>query len=108
MIVGFKIFIDLFDVVCTLVVYITYITWAIGICLIYIPSPLGLRPLGLGIYIRQIPLAHVISYAYKLLVHSNNVSLLCRYAFVDAYATYWANLTTPCVSQSKSYKFNYI
>ena len=33
------------------------------------------------------------------------VLLLCRYAFVDVYATYWANLTTPYVNenlQSKS------
>ena len=58
---------------------------------------------------------------YKLLVlkaHNDNVIksyvlLLCRYAFVDVYATYWANLTTPCVSenlQSKHYRcqLNYV
>ena len=40
-IVGYKIFIDLFDVLCTLVVFIT---WAIGICLIYTPEPEDCRP----------------------------------------------------------------
>ena len=28
------------------------------------PTPLGLRPLGLGIFIRQIPFAHVITYTH--------------------------------------------
>ena len=40
---------------------ILVITWVLGIFLIYIPAPSGLRPSGLGIYIRQIPLAHVIT-----------------------------------------------
>ena len=40
---------------------ILVITWALGIFLIYMPTPLGLRPSGLGIYIRQIPHAHVIT-----------------------------------------------
>ena len=35
-IVGFKIFIDLFDAVCTLVAYILLITWAIGAIGIYL------------------------------------------------------------------------
>ena len=38
--------------------YISVVTWALGICLICMPSALGL----LGIYIRQIPLAHVTTY----------------------------------------------
>ena len=38
---------------------ILVITWALGIFLIYMPTPLGL-----GIYIRQIPLAHVITITY--------------------------------------------
>ena len=47
---------------------ILVITWALGICLIYMPAPLplGLWPSGLGIYIRQIPLAHVITITYNL------------------------------------------
>ena len=40
------------------------ISWALGIFLIYMPAPSGLRPSGLGIYIRQIPLAHVITITY--------------------------------------------
>ena len=43
---------------------ILVITWALGIFLIYMPAPLGLRPLGLGIYIRQISRAHVITITY--------------------------------------------
>jgi len=43
---------------------ILLITRTIGICLIYMPSPSGLQPSGLGIYIRQIPLAHVITISY--------------------------------------------
>ena len=43
---------------------ILVITWALGIFLIYMPVPSGLRPSGLGIYIRQIPLAHVITITY--------------------------------------------
>jgi len=40
-IVGLKILVDLFDMLCTSVVYITYvlITWAIRIFLIYMPLP---------------------------------------------------------------------
>ena len=34
---------------------ILVITWALGIFLIYMPTPSGLWPSGLGIYIRQIP-----------------------------------------------------
>ena len=60
---GFKIFIDSFDVSGTLVVYISYNMgkrdlpdiYAL-ICLIYMS-----KPKGEGIYIRQIPLAHVIT-----------------------------------------------
>jgi len=37
------------------------ITWARGICLIYMPNPEGHRPKGEGKYIRQILIAHVIS-----------------------------------------------
>ena len=44
--------------------YISLVTWAIGICLIYMPQPDGRRPEGVGIYIRQIPLAYVITYTY--------------------------------------------
>ena len=40
------------------------ITWALGIFLIYMPAPSGLWPSGLGIYIRQIPRAHVITITY--------------------------------------------
>ena len=29
------------------------------------PAPLGLQPFGLGIYIRQIPRAHVITITYR-------------------------------------------
>ena len=43
---------------------ILVITWALGIFLIYMPAPSGLRPSGLGIYIRQIPRAHVITITY--------------------------------------------
>ena len=43
---------------------ILVITWALGIFLIYMPAPSGLRPSGLGIYIRQIPLAHGITITY--------------------------------------------
>ena len=42
-------------------IYVSLITWALGICLIYMPALSGLRPLGLGIYIRQIPHAHVLT-----------------------------------------------
>ena len=45
---------------------ILVITWALGIFLIYMPAPSGLRPSGLGIYIRQIPLAHVITITYSI------------------------------------------
>ena len=38
---------------------ILVITWALGIFLIYMPAPSAL-----GIYIRQIPRAHVITYTY--------------------------------------------
>ena len=41
--------------------YILLIPWPLGIFLIYMPSPSGLRPLGLGIYIRQIPCGHGIT-----------------------------------------------
>ena len=41
-------------------VYVIVITWAQGICLIYMP-----KPEGAGIYIRQIPSAHVISDIYR-------------------------------------------
>ena len=44
---------------------ILFITWALGIFLIYMPAPSGLRPSGLGIYIRQIPLAHGITIIYQ-------------------------------------------
>ena len=37
-------------------IYVIVITWARGICLIYMP-----KPEGTGMYIRQIPSAHVIS-----------------------------------------------
>ena len=43
---------------------ILVITWALGIFLIYMPAPSGLRSSGLSIYIRQIPLAHVITITY--------------------------------------------
>ena len=43
---------------------ILVITWALGIFLIYMPAPSGLRPSDLGIYIRQIPLAHGITITY--------------------------------------------
>ena len=60
MIVGFKIFIDMFDVVCTLVVYITYNMGNRDLPDIY---TLALGPAALGLR-RQIPLAHVITYTY--------------------------------------------
>ena len=44
---------------------ILVITWALGIFLIYMPVPSGLWPSGLGIYIRQIPRAHVITITYS-------------------------------------------
>ena len=47
---------------------ILVITWALGIFLIYMPAPSGLRPSGLGIYIRQIPLAHGITITYNIYV----------------------------------------
>ena len=56
MIVGFKIFINLLDVVCTLVVYITYNMGKRDL-----PNIYSYIPEGKGIYIRQIPLAHVIT-----------------------------------------------
>ena len=40
---------------------ILVITWALGIFLIYMPAPSGL-----GIYIRQIPRAHVITITYTI------------------------------------------
>ena len=52
-IVGLKILVDLDDMLFTLVIYISY-NMAIGICLMYMPTPSGL-----GIYISQIPLTHV-------------------------------------------------
>ena len=55
MIVGFKIFINLFDVVYTLVVYITYTMGNRDLPDIYTLA------LGSGVYIRQIPLAHGIT-----------------------------------------------
>ena len=55
MIVGFKIFINLFDVVYTLVVYITYTMGNRDLPDIYTLA------LGFGVYIRQIPLAHGIT-----------------------------------------------
>ena len=48
---------------------ILVITWALGIFLIYMPASLGLWPSGLGIYIRQIPHAHVITITYSLHNH---------------------------------------
>ena len=47
---------------------ILVITWSLGIFLIYIPTPSGLQPSGLGIYIRQIPLAHVITITYSFVI----------------------------------------
>ena len=55
---------------------ILVITWALGIFLIYMPAPSGLRPSGLGIYIRQIPLAHGITITYKA---NNAVKMLLIY-----------------------------
>jgi len=46
--------------------YVIVITWARGICLIYMPKPEGHRPVGEDIYIRQIPIAHVISNIFHL------------------------------------------
>ena len=43
---------------------ILVISRALGIFLIYMPAASGLWPLGLGIYIRQIPRAHVITITY--------------------------------------------
>jgi len=50
-----KILVDLFDMLCTLVAYITYNmgNWNLLDIYIYMPSPSGLRPLGLGICIYQ-------------------------------------------------------
>jgi len=42
-------------------VYAIVITWARGICLIYMPKPTGCRYKDKGIYIKQIPIAHAIS-----------------------------------------------
>ena len=53
---------------------ILVITWALGIFLIYMPAPSGLQPSGLGIYIRQIPLAHGITITY----HSCKIINLLR------------------------------
>ena len=55
MIVGFKILINLFDVVYTLVVYITYTMGNRDLPDIYTLA------LGSGVYIRKIPLAHGIT-----------------------------------------------
>ena len=52
---------------------IFYITSAQGIYLIYIHKPEGQRPQGTGIYIKQIPSAHVITNIYHLR-HSKNLS----------------------------------
>ena len=41
--------------------YVIDITWARGIYLIYTPKPEDHRPKGVGIYVRQIPSAHVLS-----------------------------------------------
>ena len=50
-----------------------FITWARGICLIYIPEPEGRRPEGEGIYIRQIPIAHVITNIFHYItLHANS------------------------------------
>ena len=56
---------------------ILVITWALGIFLIYMPVPSGLQPSGLGIYIRQIPLAHVITITYMETVISSSFATLC-------------------------------
>jgi len=45
-------------------IYVIVITWARGVCLIYMPKPKGHRPKSKGIYIRQIPIAHAISNLY--------------------------------------------
>jgi len=42
-------------------IYVIVITWARGICLIYMP-----KPEGGGIYIGKIPIAHVISNIFHL------------------------------------------
>ena len=52
---------------------ILVITWEIGIFLMYMPAPSGLRPSGLGIYIRQIPCAHAITITYMhILLYIHN------------------------------------
>jgi len=48
------------------ILYAIVITWARGICLVYMPKPKGHRPEGKGIYIRQILIAHVISNTFHL------------------------------------------
>ena len=39
--------------------YITVLTWALVVCLIYTLSPRACGPRGLGVYIRQTTRAHV-------------------------------------------------
>ena len=53
-------------------IYVIVIPWARGICLIYMPKPEGRRPEGAGIYIRQIPSAHVITNIFHFR-HSKNL-----------------------------------
>ena len=56
-------------------VYVIVITWARGICLIYMPKPEGRRPEGAGLYIRKIPSAHVITNIFHFR-HSKNLPKL--------------------------------
>ena len=72
--------------------YVIVITWARGIRLIYMPKPEGHRSKGAGIYIRQIPRAHVISSIYVPLLAldknlpklTGNCSAVTVYIVTDA------------------------
>ena len=66
---GLKILVDLFDVLCISVVYISYNMGNRDLPDIYMLMPSGLQPSGLGIYIRQIPLAYVITYTYIIYMY---------------------------------------
>ena len=55
--------------------YISVVTWALGICLICMPTALGL----LGIHIRQIPRAHVTTYTYVATYNYYNIIILPQY-----------------------------
>ena len=73
---------------------ILVITWALGIFLIYMPTPLGL-----GIYIRQIPLAHVITITYTTVCRgiSEYTTVARLYTTIALYGLSGFNEITKCI-----------